>query len=411
MAISYEPKWGSIPNGNWIMNKGRLFIVVGLMACFIVAGGLVAYEMIGKRRAKLPPSPEFQIRHPDLVTQGITEMKSSGMAEKLYEFERIMDRFYRGDPLGQTQISVNCSVDNYNKWTQAKKAEIEAEGATLEEQLESLRQLETQIKALDHRLEGPKRDPYNKSLVQAYNSLVAQRNELVKKHNELGRVYKESERAYNNAVDRLNQEVAVRKERVAGAKRDAEEEVRAYRRWVDSRQDMVFFGDLNRFYALLHEEKRRISHNTNLDRHLEEVRAIRRELGDYAIRKQEDAKNGLIIVRAILCGREEGFFIVDTGATLVTISLELIKALGLTDLLGNEIEVILAGGIRIKGRELLIPKLSVFGMEAEDVKAVVLKEPETGVDGLLGHSFLNRFAYRIDDSRSEKLILDPSKSG
>ena len=37
----------------------------------------------------------------------------------------------------------------------------------------------------------------------------------------------------------------------------------------------------------------------------------------------------------------------------------------------------------------------------------MLDEPEVGIDGLLGLSYLNRFDFRLDQRSSDKLILKP----
>ena len=174
---------------------------------------------------------------------------------------------------------------------------------------------------------------------------------------------------------------------------------------MDSQKDLTFFADLNRFYARLCQEKRRAGKSRELDADIRRVRSIRQELGDHAVKSHESRKSGLVIVKALLDRKEECFFIVDTGASLVTLSQALVDALGLSDRLGDEIGLSLAGGKRVKGRKLVIPEITVLGRTARDIDAVVLGESAVGVDGLLGQSFLDRFAYRIDKSHSDKLIL------
>ena len=74
---------------------------------------------------------------------------------------------------------------------------------------------------------------------------------------------------------------------------------------------------------------------------------------------------------------------------------ELVEALGLTGRTGEVIEVSLAGGLRTKGPRLTLPAITVQGLEALDVDAVVLAESTPGVDGLLGMSFLGRFDFEL----------------
>ena len=101
--------------------------------------------------------------------------------------------------------------------------------------------------------------------------------------------------------------------------------------------------------------------------------------------------------------------IIDIGASVVTIVPELVEVLGLTERVGEEVELSLPAGIRVKAPQLLIPSIAVHGMEAQYVKAVVLKESMPGVDGCLGLSFLNRFEYHIEKERDQRLILKPAK--
>jgi clan AA aspartic protease (TIGR02281 family) len=115
----------------------------------------------------------------------------------------------------------------------------------------------------------------------------------------------------------------------------------------------------------------------------------------------------LVIVEATVCGREKCFMVVDTGATSVTISPSLVKVLGLSDQLGKNVNATLADGTQTTGREVVIPQLSVVGMEVRGVNAVVLDEPGVGIDGLLGLSYLNHFDFHLDQQHPSKLILKP----
>ena len=104
-------------------------------------------------------------------------------------------------------------------------------------------------------------------------------------------------------------------------------------------------------------------------------------------------------------GTVKGFFLVDTGATITTIHPAMIGALGLSENLGKEESYRLAGGIRKNAREVTIPSISVSGKSAVNVKAAVLNPSDIGIDGLLGHSFLNHFDYRIEKKEKPELIL------
>ena len=316
-----------------------------------------------------------------------------------------MNRFYRHDPVEMAQVSVNRSVSEYNEWVQAVKEEIETEKARLDEQLQALRRVEAQIKDCDSHLETGNPNPGDRRAVTAYNSMVLKRNDLVKQQNRLAEAYTANQDAYNERVARFNRETAARGERLETAKQGALKQMQDYENWADSQKDLTFSADLNRFYAGLCREKARTGGNSGLDAEIRRVQTMRLQLGEHAVKRHESGKSGLIIVKTRLDQRETCFFIVDTGASMVTLSPALVDVLGLSDRLGDEITLTLAGGIKTRGRKLVIPEISVLGKTAANVNAVVLDAPVAGVDGLLGQTFLDRFAYRIDKSHPDKLIL------
>ena len=145
---------------------------------------------------------------------------------------------------------------------------------------------------------------------------------------------------------------------------------------------------------------------------------MRRELGAWAISDHERRDYGLVVIEAALGGSEPGasepgadeqradepcYFIEDTGAMLTTEEPGLVAALGIP--LGEETEFSLAGGKKMKGREIVLPLVAVGNVTEKDVEGAAVKASEVGVDGLLGQTFLKRFVYAIDESRPGKLIL------
>ena len=97
-----------------------------------------------------------------------------------------------------------------------------------------------------------------------------------------------------------------------------------------------------------------------------------------------------------------------TGAMRTTVAPGLVAALGIA--LGDETEFSLAGGKKVKGRQIVLPSVTVGKVTEKDVDAAAVKVSDVGVDGLLGQSFLKRFVYAIDESRKGKLILRPRKT-
>ena len=99
-------------------------------------------------------------------------------------------------------------------------------------------------------------------------------------------------------------------------------------------------------------------------------------------------------VRATLNGSVQGQFLLDTGATYCVISQGIARRLGLRTS-GEHVTVVTANG------QMSVPLVTIRYFDlgsnrARDVKAVVHDSVAPPLDGLLGLSFLNNFAYVID---------------
>jgi clan AA aspartic protease (TIGR02281 family) len=99
-------------------------------------------------------------------------------------------------------------------------------------------------------------------------------------------------------------------------------------------------------------------------------------------------------VRATLNGSVQGQFLFDTGATYCVISQSLARRLGLRTS-GEHVTVVTANG------QMSVPLVTIRYFDlgsnrARDVKAVIHDSVAPPLDGILGLSFLNNFAYVID---------------
>ena len=318
-----------------------------------------------------------------------------------------MDQYFRKAPVQETNNAVNKMVDDYNQLVKEGQKNIENKRIKLDERIAIIRKIETQLNDLDKKLNSIDADPKNKESIDEYNTLVKKRNNLVEKHKSYLGLYKEYETDVNKLIKQLNETSELQRKNIEIAKINAEEVATHYHKWIDNDGDLAFFNELNRNYALLHSEKRRSGKNFKKISEIQKIQLLRKELGEYTKKEHEAHENGLIVVKARLCDTEEAYFIVDTGATTVTVAFELVDVLGLTDKLGDEVDLTLAGGLKTKGRKIIIPEISVFGKKATNVDAVALPPSETGIDGLLGQSFLNCFDYKIDKIHDSKLILNP----
>jgi hypothetical protein len=176
-----------------------------------------------------------------------------------------------------------------------------------------------------------------------------------------------------------------------------------YQAFKDKGQDLVFFTGLNRLLADARAACR--SHpDPDLLAALDQVRGCRRELARWAMAHEAAQDDGLVLVEAVV-DDEPCCFIVDTGAQLVCLPRELVDALDLTGSLGEESTLTLAGGQKVRGRSITLPRIAVAGMTGAAVNGTAVPASEVGIDGLLGQSFLKRYIYTIDETRPGKLFL------
>ncbi|MFC1666464.1 TIGR02281 family clan AA aspartic protease [Candidatus Omnitrophota bacterium] len=141
------------------------------------------------------------------------------------------------------------------------------------------------------------------------------------------------------------------------------------------------------------------------EKELEEARK-RRELEPREVGFSQASEH--IVVNTLLNKKVRASLLLDTGSTAVLLSSRIASELGLD---GNEIiEAQMADGRKINARYVVLDSVSVGGVEANDVGAVILPgDSETDAhDGLLGMSFLNKFNFQID-TVNKKLILQKRK--
>jgi len=115
-------------------------------------------------------------------------------------------------------------------------------------------------------------------------------------------------------------------------------------------------------------------------------------VGGREVRLEGDGK--ILTVRATLNGSVEGLFLLDTGATYCVISQSIARRLALKTN-GDRVTVVTANG------QMSVPLVTIRYFDlgsnrARDVKAVVHDSVAPPLDGILGLSFLNNFAYVID---------------
>ncbi|MGH2651903.1 MAG: TIGR02281 family clan AA aspartic protease, partial [Actinomycetota bacterium] len=113
-----------------------------------------------------------------------------------------------------------------------------------------------------------------------------------------------------------------------------------------------------------------------------------------------------ILVRGVVNGQAETFFLVDTGATMCVLSTALADRAGLRSGRAAETITVHTGSGQIQAPLVLVDTLQVGGVEASTVQAIVHDVPglSSDVGGLLGLSFLGRFRVEIDRVRGVMVL-------
>lgn len=303
---------------------------------------------------------------------------------RLEAAEAVMTRFYRGESVEQVRERMNAQVETFNAQLKARQAELDAaqEGATRDRRV-----AQDKIALVEHA---------NRSLE------VAEISRLAAEATAASEKARKTIAAYNALLASNTAETDVARSRLKADQALLRARLDVYDAFREKGEDLRFFQGVNRLLADLRREMR--AGREALAPTLEKVRSLRRELARWAQDKHARQENGLVLVEAMV-EDEPCWFMVDTGAQLVCLSLELIEAAGLTGRLGEERTLTLAGGQRIRGRGLDLLSLSVVGETQPKVAASAVPVSDVGIDGLLGQSFLKRFVYTIDERRQPSLIL------
>ena len=128
-------------------------------------------------------------------------------------------------------------------------------------------------------------------------------------------------------------------------------------------------------------------------------------------RQQLDLRQemGQIIVNVVLNRSVSASLLLDTGASVIVLSKEIGKKLGVdtTHKIGVA-QLQLADGRKINAAYVILGSVNIQDIEVQNVDAAVLLDDTGGMgfkDGVLGMSFLKRFNFRVDQ-KNKKLILE-----
>jgi hypothetical protein len=319
------------------------------------------------------------------------------ISEKINEFEQVIDKWFKKDLAGEYR----SLEDRYKAWRARTEPDLELLKKQLEARMQELKQRDREVFESRERLERRYGRKSNAE-VEEYNAMVGEHNRLVTRYQTEHDQCRKLQEEYNSRVLEHNRETEDWRQKLDAAFNEASK----HQFWKKERGPENFFRDVNGLYAALVEmiPTAGTTLATTMAYH-NHVCGLRKLLGEMAQKQEASRENGVLVLPATLNNKVEAFFVVDPAATIVTVTPELVRVLGLTGQLGEEIEVLLPAGQRAYGRSLTLPSLTVQAKTTENIAAVQLESSSCGVDGLLGLSYLNRFNYSLHREKPQKLRL------
>jgi len=327
--------------------------------------------------------------------------------DRVREIEEALKKRILTDPAAEASRRYNEAVGQFNGWAQSRRAAFDGER-------ERLAKVDAEIGALNQRiteLDGRISQERSHGNIEAHNALVDQRNALVREQNARVAAADVERKALNQAVRQFNEEQHERAQKLDALLAQTKEEVREHVEWLNNDGALALACKVNELLRDAARAAETSPHTTAST--LETIRGMRRTFGERARSEQAERQTGMLITLATLSSNgsttEPVYLCVDSASSLSAISPELVTALGLESRVGDEVSLRLVNGLRIRARSIVLPGVSVDGVQANLVEGVVLRNDIAGVDGILGLSFLSRFQFRIERDRPQRLILEPRR--
>jgi hypothetical protein len=337
------------------------------------------------------------------------------ITEKINEFDRIYNDWLRRDVLAACNAQIKAASDKvteFNDWCKTSGEELKPEKVELDRTYAELKALEKEITDGERRLFA-KPNPTDAAAVEQYKKKVVEFNSLTAKQRTLSSDYLPRQEVFNQRVKDQNREMDRRERDIAAVKLEAQAAERTWDRyqfWLRERGAERLHRELGRTYAALHEMLPRADENSGMvNAFIVKIRDFRTELFEHAREQEQKRDHGFLIVEAGVSSvdvarKETCYLVVDSACTALTLSPAMVAVLGLSDRLGEEVEIKLAGNQTARGREIILPGVVVQGKEAREIRGIQLEESHPGVDGSLGLSFLDRFEWKITGSPQQLLL-------
>lgn len=257
---------------------------------------------------------------------------------------------------------------------------------------------ERRDKALDSRAQADARESDRAALTADIKDLAARRQDALERLAQIDA--NASPQDYNAAVSEANDLGAQGAAKQAALEQVQDDSVaddqgtRSYLRAVDAFQrayDAYAFKassetKASAYFRVMSDELKRMEKDIRMDR------APVSRLGTS------------LVADVILNGKTHARLLVDTGASLVTLSPEILTALGPEAIHRGAITTTVADGRAVQAEAIELNTVEVGGTRARHVMAAVITGRLQGVDGLLGMSFLGRFSFE-SDPRAGALIF------
>lgn len=319
---------------------------------------------------------------------------------RIADLEKVMEHHFRGPRPDLAREKSNRDIEAFNARTKAVNAELAEARARMEKALAPGQEAYAGLQKLDAELKSALPSGEDKEGTARYAARIEARNALARKVNDLNAAGQKAVEDYNAQALRSKAALDAERTRILAEQEAVNAKVADFEAFVKSGEDVTFFVRVNRLLADLKKSGRPEDAAA-----LAKVRALRRELGAWALAGQAANPKGLVVVEAQV-GDEPCWLIVDSGATDTVLSQELAEAAG-SSAPGESVSLVVVGGLRLQGRQFRIPKLTVAGQTRTEVSASAVRPADVGIDGLLGQSFLKAFVYTIDERSPGKLLLKP----
>ena len=128
-----------------------------------------------------------------------------------------------------------------------------------------------------------------------------------------------------------------------------------------------------------------------------EIASLKSEAGKIVIRFAPGSKQ--IPVTAVLSSDVEQSFVVDTGASMVTIPRSTAQKLGLMSSRSTMRRQVNTAGGTVQAEAVVLPSIELDGWQLDNVEALVLDLPNQPGVGLLGLNYLRRFRMDLNSER------------